>query len=292
MKYFLIAAILLFSGVSTSAQEDVNAKRAAYYRCAGQIEKDPHNAYEPCADYLEKYPNDDKRLTEYVGRFVKAYKKISEYVKSVPTSDFSEITTNWAVYNPHLLATISPDDTHDPHYQVLIKREYGSPEEERLLAKAESVYKNPQAVEPELLRQWRYIADDYSVLPEGEPKWWTGRSDGTLATELVTTGAVLYYYNLSQDFRNNAGRLKDGSFQFIGSTLKYEASIKKMDVYERAGRSFSDVYVANMTLTWGQVCGGLCGSGFTRNKIVVMGTSGEILEMFLDDPVNRSSWVS
>ncbi|HYV11106.1 MAG TPA: hypothetical protein VE980_09440 [Pyrinomonadaceae bacterium] len=36
----------------------------------------------------------------------------------------------------------------------------------------------------------------------------------------------------------------------------------------------------------------LCGYGFTRNKIVVMSPSGEILEIFLDDPVNRSSWIS
>ena len=39
-------------------------------------------------------------------------------------------------------------------------------------------------------------------------------------------------------------------------------------------------------------CGSLCGSGFTRNKIVVMSPSGEILEMFLDDPVNRTFWMS
>jgi hypothetical protein len=74
--------------------------------------------------------------------------------------------------------------------------------------------------------------------------------------------------------------------------LKYEASIKKMDVYERAGKSFNNVYVANMTLTWGQVCGSLCGSGFTRNKIVVMSPSGEILDMFLDDPVNNTGWIA
>jgi hypothetical protein len=63
-------------------------------------------------------------------------------------------------------------------------------------------------------------------------------------------------------------------------------------VYERAGKTFNNVYVANMTLTWAQVCGGLCGSGFTRNKIVVMSPSGEILDMFLDDPVNNSSWIA
>lgn len=108
----------------------------------------------------------------------------------------------------------------------------------------------------------------------------------------MTTGAVLYYYNISQACRNNDGKLKENSFTFLSSSLKYEASIRKMDVYERAGRNFSNVYVANMTLTWAQVCGGLCGYGFTRNKIVVMSPSGEILEMFLDDPVNNSSWIS
>ena len=36
----------------------------------------------------------------------------------------------------------------------------------------------------------------------------------------------------------------------------------------------------------------LCGSGFTRNKVVVMSPKGEILEMFLDDPVNNSSWIA
>ena len=90
----------------------------------------------------------------------------------------------------------------------------------------------------------------------------------------------------------NEGKLNEKSFKFLRSNLKYEASIKKLDVYERAGKSFSNVYVANMTMTWGEMCGSLCGYGFTRNKLVVMSASGEILEMFLDDPVNNRAWIS
>lgn len=153
-------------------------------------------------------------------------------------------------------------------------------------------FTNPEGADLELLKQWRYNAEPYVVLPDGEPKWWSGPVNGILATEFVTTGAVLYYYNISQTLRNNGGKLNENSFKFLSSNLKYEASIKKMDLYERSGKSFSNVYVANMTLTWGEMCGSLCGHGFTRNKIVVMSTSGEILEMFLDDPVNRSSWIS
>lgn len=290
MKYFLITAVLLFTSASTPAQENVKAKHAAYYLCINHIETDPHKAFDYCSDYLNKYPNDDKRLTDFAGKFVTAFTKISQYVKSVPMKHFTEITADWAVYSPGLLATISSEDSRDAKYPILITREYGSPDEERLLAKAESLYKNPKPIEPELLRQWRYIAED-AVFPDGEPKWWSGRAD-ILATELVTTEAVLYYYNISHALRSKEGKLTENSFKFLSSSLKYEGSIKKMDVYERAGRSFHNVYVANMTLTWAQVCGSLCGSGFTRNKIVVMSPSGEILEMFLDDPVNRRSWIS
>jgi hypothetical protein len=291
MKYFLMIAILLSLSGSALAQEDVKVKHAAYNLCIDHIEKDPHQAYEYCSDYLNKYPN-DKTLTDFPGKFVTAYKKISRYVNSVPMTDFAEVTPKWAVYSPGLLATIPSENSQVANYPILIKREYGSPDEEKLLAKAESLYKNPEPVASQLLKEWRYNAQESVVLPDGEPKWWTGPVDTVLGTDLVTTGAVLYYYNISQAFRNNQGKLKENSFTFFSSSLKYEASIRKMDLYERAGRSFSNVYVANMTLTWAQVCGGLCGYGFTRNKIVVMSPSGEILEMFLDDPVNNSSWIS
>jgi hypothetical protein len=291
MKYFLMAAMLLSISGSTLAQEDVKPKRAAYYLCVNHIEKDPHKANEYCSDYLNQYPNDDE-LIDFPRKFVTAHKKISQYLKSVPMTYFGEKTTGWAVYSPGLSATIPSGESRHANHPILIKREYGSPDEEKLLAKAESLYKNPEPVELELLKEWRYIAQDSVVIPDGEPKWWTGPVDTILGTELVTTEAVLYYYNISHAFRNKEGKLKENSFTFLNSSLKYEASIKKMDVYERAGKSFSNVYVANMTLTWAQVCGGLCGYGFTRNKIVVMSPSGEILEMFLDDPVNRSSWIS
>lgn len=292
MKYFLMAAILLSTGGSTLAQEDIKAKHAAYALCVEHTEKDPRKAYEYCSAYINKYPNDNPRMIDFAARFVTAHKKISEYLKSVPMGYFTEKTTGWAVYSPGLLATIPSEDRKDPNHSILIKREYGSPDEEKLLVKAEALYKSPEPVELELLKQWNHFAQESVDIPAGEPKWWSGEVNTLLAAELVTTEAVLYYYNISLELINKQGKLKDNSFKFVHSSLKYEASIKKMDVYERAGRNFSGVYVANMTLTWGELCGGLCGFGFTRNKIVVMSPSGEILAMFLDDPLNRLSWIS
>ena len=292
MKYLLITAILLSTGGSALAQQDVKVRHSPYYRCFDHAEEDPHKAYEYCSDYLKNNPNDDKRLLDFAARFITAYTKISQYVKSVPMTSFTEVTPGWAVFSPGLLATIPSENIRHPRHPILIKREYSSPAEGKLLAKAESVYKNPATFEPELLKQWSYFAENDAVIPDGEPKWWTSGKQTVLAADVVTTEAVLYYYNISHALRSKAGKLKDNSFKFSSSRLRYDASIKKMDVYERAGRSFDNVYVANMTLTWAQVCGDLCGSGFTRNKIVVMSPSGEILGMFVDDPVNRMSWIS
>ena len=81
MKYLLMAAVLLCTSGVTLAQEDIQAKHAVYALCIEHIEKDPHKAYEYCSDYLNKYPNDNKRQTEFVGKFITAYTKISQYMK-------------------------------------------------------------------------------------------------------------------------------------------------------------------------------------------------------------------
>ena len=290
MKYFLIAAVLLSTCGLAVGQQDNQAKYALYHRCIDQIEKDPAKAFEYCSEFVNKYPNGDEY--DYAFKFVTAYKRISQYVKSVPISQFAEVTKGWAVYSPGLMATIPCDKNRGGNYSVVIKREFCSPDEEKLLAKAESVYKNPEPVESDLLKQWRRYADPNEVLPDGQPKWWTAMPDVILSTELLTTEAVLYYVNITQTLRSKGGKLKEKSNTFSHANLKYEASIKKMDAYERAGKSFKDVYVANMTMTWAQVCGNLCGYGFTRNKIVVMSPTGEILEMFIDDPRNDKAWIS
>jgi hypothetical protein len=292
MKILIILVFSLVPVCAISAQEDVTAKHAAYYLCIDNIETEPYKAYGYCSDYLKKYPDDDKRLTQFAGMFVTAFEKVARYVKSVPVTDFTEVAPGWAVYKPGLSKTMPILNDEKGTYKISISRDYGSLDEEKLLNKAESLYKNPETVGRELLKTWRHLSQEHAALPDGEPKWWGGTFDTIQQTELVTTEAVLYYYDTVMLMRNNGGKIMENSFVFGSANLKYAAAIKKMDVYTRSGKTFKNVYVADLTLTWAQVCGGLCGAGFTRNKIVVLGMKGEILEMFLDDPVNNSNWVS
>ena len=109
---------------------------------------------------------------------------------------------------------------------------------------------------------------------------------------MLQTSAVIYYQKLSEQLKQNNNKIKENSFAFHSTELKYLSSIKKLEKYERGGKVFKNIYVADMTLTWSQICGGLCGFGFTRNKVVVLDEKGNVLEMFLDSPENNRSWVS
>ena len=288
---FVMIILAIIFPVIISAQDEVKTKHDAYYLCINNIETKPVNAYGYCSNYLKKYPNDDTRLVEFAGMFTRGFEKIDRYLRSIPNVDFVE-GSNWSIYKPDLQKVIPNIDDEKNTHKISITREYASWDEEKLLNRAEAIYSKREAVSADLYKQWRYYAQTTLELPAGEPKWWNGSHDSILSTDMVTTAAVLYYYNLSHLFRTNGKKIGVNSFIFSYSELKYLASIKKLSSFERSGNIFVNVYVANMTLSWGQTCGGLCGAGFTRNKIVVMKPDGEILYVFLDDPENNKSWVS
>ncbi|HEX8567835.1 MAG TPA: hypothetical protein VF648_19500 [Pyrinomonadaceae bacterium] len=293
MKYKVLVAVVFFlisAQCFVFAQEDVKAKHEAYYLCINTMEKEPPKAYQFCSEYLKKYPNDDARLVEFARKWLVSYEKISRYLNSTEPFFAAELGQTWAVYLPDLEKRIPIVSDKDDSHKIEIVRNFNSPSEDKLLSKAEAVYRNPQELSKELNGGWRYLSERDN-LPEGEPKWWAGYSDTILSAEIVTTGAVLYYFNISKKLQKNP-KLNDPGFTFSRTELKYDSSIKKFDKFERSGKVFNNVYVADLNLTWAQVCGGLCGHGFTRNKVVVLGEKGNILEMFLDAPVNRSSWVS
>lgn len=287
----LILTVAIVFCMNTSGQENIKAKHAAYYLCINNIETKPTDAYIYCSDYLKKYPNDDVRLVEFASMFTNSFEKIDAYLKSITPSDFID-GSKWSLYKPDLQKTIPWVDEGEGPHKIEISREYASPQEEKLLNKAEAVYGTRADLAAAFYKQWRYYSQAAIEMPMGEPKWWTGSVDTILSAELATTSAVMYYYNVSLLLRSNSNKVKENSFAFSSTNLKYSASIKWIATYSRSGKTFQDVYVANTNLTWGQVCGGLCGHGFTRNKVVVLKPNGDILDVFLDDPANSTEWVS
>jgi hypothetical protein len=169
-----------------------------------------------------------------------------------------------------------------------ITRTFADSNEDAMLKKAEAVYSGASNSVDDIFRSLEYWANEFPK--EMEPVWGMRGNDNIQQPSIVTARAVRYYYDLTLAERKNP-RLETG-FTAEQSNLKYNASIKLVDKYTHKKDTFEDVYVADMTIEWGFNCGGLCGMGFTRNKVVLLDRSGNVIAMFLDAPVNSMSWVS
>src|SRR5262249_46403073 len=153
--------------------------------------------------------------------------------------------------------------------------------EEAMLKMAEAVYWGPGKVIEQVTRNPVYWAKNLPA--EGEPIWGATGNDNVEVPNVVTARAVRYYFDLSRSLRINP---MHKGFHIDQTNFSYSAGIKHYDVYAHAEKKFKDVYVADLNIDWGHSCGGLCGMWFKRNKVVVFDAKGNVLDMFLDAPVN------
>ena len=192
----------------------------------------------------------------------------------------------WIVYEPDMEIQLPQTSEAEGPYKIQIARSFADRTEEAMLRKAEAVYPGPDKMIQDLFRS--YWSD--RLPKEMAPLWGIPGNDDLIATRTVTARAVRYYYDLSLAARKNP-TLPTG-FTAMGSSLKYEAAIKYFNQYPHGEDVFNRVYVADLTLECGFVCGGLCGMGFTRNKVVVLDSHGDVLAMYLDAHGNSIDWVS
>jgi hypothetical protein len=176
----------------------------------------------------------------------------------------------WFVYEADLKIELPQTSEDKGPFKIQISRSFGDSKEEAMLRKAEAVYPGS---------------------PNGAaPIWGALDNDNILSTRIVTASAVRYYYDLTLAARKNP-HLPSG-FTAVATSLKYDGVIKHFDQYSHKKDSFGNVYVADLTLDWSFTCGGLCGIAFTRNKLVVLDSNGNVIAMYLDSPKNSQIMVS
>ena len=263
------------------------SSRRSYDLCTERMRSDPQSAYEICGEYLRKYPNDDDRLVRFVREWITSYEKVQPYIKSLRSLAPSDSAASWLIYEPDLSVYIPEVVERDGNHPVETGRSFDGAGEEAMLMKAEAVYPAADKIIGKILSHPWFWAGN---LPDGDgPIWWEGGKESVLSAEVVTASAVRYYYELSQSLRRDPKLLING-FEMWRTSFKYAASIKYHEGYARGRERFTDVYVADLNLEWSHTCGGLCGRGFKRNKVVVLNRGGEVLAMFLDAPENRGGW--
>jgi len=258
-----------------------------YTLCVAKIRNAPLEAYSPCKQFLEQTSDDGTPQVKYVSAWIARYEKVLPYVEFL-----QRLTTDknapWFVYEPDMGIQLPQTSDTDGPYKIQISRSFSDSNEAEMLRKAEAVYSGPGKMVTDLFRSLSYWAD--KPPEEMAPIWGTLGNDNIQSTEVVTARAVRYYYDLSLAAKANP-HLPTG-FDAVATGLKYDGVIKHFDRYSHNGNTFENVYVADLTLEWGFTCGGLCGMGFTRNKLVVLDANGNVIAVYLDAPVNSLSWVS
>ncbi len=290
MRAFISIALTLFllvAFIPVLAQNKMGSKDDQYNVCTTAMEKTPLTAVVPCKQYLEQQPYDDATRIERVTKWIANYEKVLPYVdflRGLPANQ----KANWFIYEPDMKIEVPQTSDSKGPFKMEISRTFADSNEDAMLKKAEAVYSGASNSVDDIFRSLEYWANEFPK--EMEPVWGMRGNDNIQQASIVTARAVRYYYDLTLAERKNP-HLATG-FTAQQTSLKYNASIKLVDKYTHKKDTFEDVYVADMTLEWAFNCGGLCGMGFTRNKVVLLDRSGNVIAMFLDAPVNSSSWVS
>jgi hypothetical protein len=272
---------LLCVGVECFSQETATVPDAAYEACASDIDHAPQNAYDSCARYVRESdsgnPENISKAKEWLETHA-VYRPYVRYVQSLTPDDKSK----FIVYEPDMTIELPQVNEHDELGTLRIARKFGNLAEEGLLRKAEAVYPGPG----EMLRMF-FV--NWAGWPGGqsgpmEPFWGVPEKAANPDASVVTARAVRYYYDARQDYRRDPkiGPIMKASHV----TLEYDGTIQHLDRYVHAGASFEDVYVADLTMMWDFHCGGLCGGGFRRNKVVVLDRHGDVRALYLDAPTN------
>lgn len=171
----------------------------------------------------------------------------------------------------------SGQDTTRRAFVAKVHREFRDPVEERLLRIAEETYPPTKAV---LL-----VTDeraDRTALSQVKRLWWYGDFDGVRLPYAVTMDAVRYYLGLAQAMGRGETAETRG-IPMIQCNFSYSARISPGPTkFDRGGRGFDGVYVADLKLEWSNYCGNLCACWFQLDRTVVLRPDGTVLCVFGD----------
>ncbi|MBW2261215.1 MAG: hypothetical protein JRG91_04510 [Deltaproteobacteria bacterium] len=171
-----------------------------------------------------------------------------------------------------------PDRSFDDgDFVIEIARSFEGDDEACLILDAEAAWPERQDVlaliGDEKHQEWAGVTD--------EPLWWFRTFDDVRIPYAITEAALPYYAGVIDAFI--AGDFSPAhGIVMKKSTLKYSASVEHHESFTHEGRTFQDVDVVHLSLSWFQYCGGECAMGFHKERIVVFGPDGGVLAVFGD----------
>ena len=121
---------------------------------------------------------------------------------------------------------------------------------------------------------------NYKPIDEENPYWSASTFDGIKIASVISTRAIQYYKEISQEFRDGK---KVTEINMSATDFSYNAEVQHYDKYEIADEKFSDVSVVKLKIEWSQYCGSLCAMGYNIGKTVVFSKDGEPIAVYIEN---------
>ncbi len=182
-----------------------------------------------------------------------------------------------------LVVSCEKEDNPEPDgiYTKTIQRNFSDEYEKSLIEKAEAWYPSREEV--------LAAAGMNMEIPDAF-FWFYQEFDGVYIPFAITADAVKYYSDLIDQFSGN----NNDNF-FTEAELNYIATVEFHEKYlspevnslgeQMNPQDYESVYVVKMELSWYQYCGSLCAMWIEKERIVVFGEAGELLDVFMDGPI-------
>jgi hypothetical protein len=173
---------------------------------------------------------------------------------------------------PTASAQLPPALAIERPFSVRIARPTASGDEQRALEAAEAAYPSRE----EVVKAIRQAHFKLKATPLDDPLWWSSEFDGVRIAFAITAGAVRYYINMSEAFRQN--RFQEvGVIPMKSSRFNYSASVTRAETISAGGQDFRDVFVVTMSLSWSDYCGSECALNFEKSRQVLVSREGKVL---------------
>ena len=172
-------------------------------------------------------------------------------------------------------------------HRVKVNREAADSKQSNMIAVAESIQPSK-----EILRQAAEAPDrddplglnrpKGEPLPAGEKVWWYKDQLGIHIPCAITADAIAYYSDLVEKY----GKQDFKRYTEPSSSLDYHAGVAFHKEFKLADKTFTDVYVVTMKLTFDQNFAATMTEGmhFQKERVVVLDAKCKVLQVSGDGP--------
>lgn len=156
---------------------------------------------------------------------------------------------------------------------VSIKREAANPVQKKMIAAAEAAIPNEEALREAL---------DGKELSKDEVQWWHEEKLGIRIPFAITGAAVEYYRNLVEGYGKQAFK----RYMEPSSKLEYRADVAFHQNFGHEGKTFKDVYVVTLKLTFSERFAATTteAMNFEKQRTVILDANGAVLAISGDGP--------